>query len=85
MFWAFIQMFIVCNFGEILTNRFGEVDNTIYGCDWYEFPYEIQRVLPIIMMGAQQSVIIEGFANLTCSREAFKKVTDQRMKLKMNE
>lgn len=73
-------MFVVCNFGEIMSNKFYEVDNTIYDCDWYTFPNEIQQIFPIIMMGAQQPVILEGFANLTCTREAFKKVnSDERI------
>lgn len=57
-----------------MSDQFGEVDNIIYGSEWYAFPGDVQRILPIIMMGAQESVILQGFGNLTCSRDAFKKV-----------
>lgn len=82
MFWAFTQMGIVCNFGEIMSNKFGGIDDTIYGCDWYTFPNDIQRMLPIILAGAQQPVILMGFANLTCTREAFKKVGSSTKSIK---
>lgn len=74
IFWAFVQMFIFCNLGENMTTRFSQIDNLIYCCDWYTFPYEIQRILPTVMMSAQQPIIFQGFANLKCTREAFKKV-----------
>lgn len=75
MFWAFFQIFVLCDCGQHVTKKFIEVDNTIYQSDWYAFPDDVQRMLPIVMMGAQESVIIQGFGNLTCTREAFKKVS----------
>lgn len=74
MFWAFFQMFVFCDLGEKLTKRFTEIDSAIYYCEWYTFPVDIQRLLPITMMAAQDAVLITGFANLSCTRQAFKKV-----------
>lgn len=74
LFWAFMQVFVLCDFGENMMNKFGEVNDMIYSKNWYTFPQQIKRVIPIIMMGAQLDVILKGFANLTCTREAFKKV-----------
>lgn len=71
---AFAQMFVFCNFGQKMSDQFSEGDNKIYQTDWYAFPREVQRMLPIIMMGAQEPIIFHGFGNLTCTREAFKKV-----------
>lgn len=73
-FWAFAQMFIFSDPGENVSNRFGNINDTIYYCDWYSFPIEIQRLLPTIMVSTQEAVIIQGFANLSCTRDAFKKV-----------
>lgn len=66
--------FLFCDFGQQVTNQFSEIDDMIYFCDWYTFPEEVQRILPIVMATAEQSVFLEGFANLMCTREAFKKV-----------
>lgn len=43
--------------------------------DWYLFPSEIQRMLPIIMMYAQQPVGIACFGSTTCNRDTFKYVS----------
>lgn len=73
-FWAFVQIFIFCNLGENVSNRFVEIKDMIYYCDWYTFPNGLQKLLPTIMMSAQEPVIIHGFANLSCTRDSFKKV-----------
>lgn len=76
MFWAFMQIFLFCDFGQKVTDQFSEIDDMIYFSDWYTFPKEIQRILPTVLMTAQQPVILEGFANLKCTREAFNKVNN---------
>lgn len=57
-----------------MSNRFSEVGEMIYACDWYTFPNELQRILPTVLMLAHQPVPLEGFVNLKCTREAFKTV-----------
>lgn len=74
IYWSFVQMFIFCNFGENINDHFSRVDDTIYDCDWYTFPKEIQRMLPVVMISAQRPVTLTGFANFSCTRQAFKKV-----------
>lgn len=67
-------MFVFCDLGENVSTQFGQIDNLIYCCDWYTFPKDIQRLLPIVMMAAQEPVVLQGFINLKCTRDAFKKV-----------
>lgn len=74
IFWAVIQMYIFCELGENVTERFSQIPRAIYCCDWYMYPMEIQRALPTVMVAAQQPVVFQGFSNLKCTREAFKKV-----------
>lgn len=74
IFWSSVQMFVFCDLGERVSDQFSQVDNAIYFCDWYKFPKEMQRMLPIIMISSQEPVTLTGFANLSCTREAFKKV-----------
>lgn len=75
MIYAFGQIWIFCEFGESMSNRFSKVDNMIYFCNWYAFPKEIQRMLPIIMVSAQAPITLTGYSNLSCLRDSFKKVT----------
>lgn len=77
MCWTFAQMFIFCELGENVTDQFNQISNAIYSSDWYMFPKEIQRIIPIIAMSAQRPVIIQGFVNLKCTREASSRVNHQ--------
>lgn len=71
--YAFAQIFVFCDFGQTLSNRFTEVYKMIYYCDWYELPRDIQRGLLIMQISSQQSVALTGYANLDCKRQSFKK------------
>lgn len=74
IFWSFTYIFLFCNFGENVTSKFLAIDHAINECDWYLFPYDVQRMLPTIMMSTQKPLILCGFANVVCTREAFKRV-----------
>lgn len=74
IFWSFFSIFMICDFGEKVSNRFDDIADVLCQLQWYELPNEVQRVLPIIMMSAQQPVIIGGFGNILLRREVFKKV-----------
>lgn len=75
MFWSFVQVFMFCDFGENVTGGFEELNDAILENDWYTFPIGIQRMFPIIMISIQKTVILHGFGNIPCTREAFKKVS----------
>lgn len=82
-FWSVIQIFMFCEFGKCVTDLFDGIPNIIFESEWYTFPIEIQKILPTLMVASQQPVVIQGFANLQCTREAFKKV-DKYLKVKLN-
>lgn len=50
------------------------LDEKLCHCKWYLLPLKMQRIYAIVMINAQQRMVIEGFANTHCTREAFKKV-----------
>lgn len=72
--WTILQIFIFCELGNRITDRFNKIPNVIYHRNWYTFPKEIQRITPLILMAAQQPVTLTGFANLKFTRESFRKV-----------
>lgn len=74
--WSFGQIFLFCNLAENVTIQYEELEDTIYQCDWYLFSADVQKILPTIIMCAQDPVIIKGFGVL-CTREVFKKVNFQ--------
>ena len=73
--WTFTTIFFVCELGEKVTHQFNLFNEEICNCDWFLFPIEIQRIFLIVLLGAQQPAVIQGYANTTCTRDTFKNVT----------
>lgn len=73
--YSFGIVFGLCEFGQRMTNAFEEIEDEIETFDWYFFPYELQRMLPMILMVTQQPVEIECFGSISSLREYFKKVS----------
>lgn len=61
--------------GQRVTDEFEKLNHEINEFDWYLFPPQIQRLLPIIMIWTQQEVEFECFGSILCTRETFKKVS----------
>lgn len=74
MFWSFMQMFVICNFGGHVNSGFEEISGTLYECDWYTFPHKFQKDITMIMQVTQKPVL-RGSGNLPCSREGFSEVS----------
>lgn len=75
VFWSFAFTLFFCEFGQRVTNEFEKLNDMIDELDWYTFPIEIQRMLPIIMIAAQEPVVIRGYGNIACVREVFGQVS----------
>lgn len=73
-FWAVALVFIVCEFGQQFTNAFDKFNIALGQLHWYLLPVDIQRMLSIVIINAQQPIFISCFGNITCGRETFKKV-----------
>lgn len=71
---VFFAVIVACEFGQRLTNAFNEINDLIDQFQWYRFPSNMQRILPIALIIAQKPVSIEFFGSFSCSRELFRKV-----------
>lgn len=67
-------MFVICELGERLIIAYDEMGCEIERFNWYLFSIEIQRILPIVMIGAQESVRVRCFGSISTNRVAFKQV-----------
>lgn len=71
--WILLILFLLCNSGGFVTGAFGEID--IYEqCDWYLFPRNVKRMLPIIITICQKRTVVQGFGNILCTRETYARV-----------
>lgn len=75
VYWTLGTDFFYCEFGERMSEPFEKIDDAIDQLDWYTFPNEIKRMLPIIIMNVHETVDISAFGSISCSRETFKKVS----------
>lgn len=76
MLWVIFLLFISCELGQRVSNEFDEIDDGVSALNWYRFPKNIWRVIPLIMTDTQQAVRINCFGkNITCTREIFQKVS----------
>lgn len=74
-FTAFSLVFFTCELGQRFSSGFDALNDRVVRLKWYSFPRDVQRMLPIIMLGVQQPVTIECFGSIVCSRETFKRVS----------
>lgn len=73
--YAFGMIFLVCELCTRASDAFEEINDMIGTFDWYLFPDNINRLLPTIIILAQQSVMIDCFGSLGCNRDGFKRVS----------
>ena len=71
---SFILVFITCEIFGKISNDFDTISDIMDQFKWYLFPVEVQRILPTILMHAQQPVNINCFGSIPCNRETFKQV-----------
>lgn len=62
--------------GEMLMRKFNEFNDAFYQCKWYFFSIEMQKMLLIVIANTQQPIFVQGFGNISCTRDSFKKVAD---------
>lgn len=73
--YAFVAVFIICDLGQRLTDAFEEDRDELLTFDWYLFPLEIRRLLPNILIGTQQPVVLDCFGSICVLRSTFNEVS----------
>lgn len=74
IFWSYVFIFIYCEFGQRVNAAFAKLNDVLGQFDWYSYPKNIQRMLPMIIGGIQQPVNIQGYGDFPCNRLAFQNV-----------
>lgn len=80
---TFVIVVVICELSGRLTYRFDDIDYIMTHFKWYLFPIEIQKILPTILINAQERVVIECFGSIPCDRETLKKVIINMNKLNL--
>ncbi|XP_031619024.1 uncharacterized protein LOC116338096 [Contarinia nasturtii] len=75
LFWTFAFLFLYCYRGEEVSYAFEELADEISQCEWDSFPYQLQRILPTVLIAAQDSVQIKTYG-YACTHERFQKIVN---------
>lgn len=76
--YSFAFIFIICDVCQRTTNAFDEILDEVIQSDWYLFPKEIKRILPMILLELQQPTVMKLFGNISGCRDTFKRVSSIR-------
>lgn len=74
VFYSFAVLLLACELGQRFNLAFDECSTTVEQLEWYSFPLDVQRLLPLILNFTQQPIEIKCFGSVACDREAFKYV-----------
>lgn len=74
IFHPFGLLFVACELGQRVNLAFDECKEIIGQFEWYRFPKDTQRMLPLILHFTQQPIDIKCFGSAALDRVTFKKV-----------
>lgn len=72
--WSFALVLGACEFGHKLNDAYEQIDDKIVQFNWYHFPTDVRKMLPLFMGSAQQMIDLSVFGSIACDRENFKNV-----------
>lgn len=67
------MFFLLCDYGDKVTNRFALLGDSYYNLLWYCLPVNQQKYIILSILNAKTPIYLEGSA-IHSTREAFKKV-----------
>lgn len=74
--WAIFNtwIFMFCYFGEVVKDQCESVGDRVYQCQWYLFPIEVRKKLPLMLAITQSPLHMQGLFNIQCTLNLFTKV-----------
>lgn len=72
---AISSLFVACELGQRVSDAFQEISDIVDEFNWYRFPNELNRLLPVIMAVVQKPVEVDVFGKITCCRYILKTVS----------
>lgn len=76
VFWSFVGVFAVCEFGQKMSNSFDKIEYESGQLRWYYFPIRIHQMMPTFIVVAQQPIELLIIESVSCDRITFKQVKE---------
>lgn len=74
-----IWLYMVCSFGDRVTNRFVEINDLMYSSVWYLYPIKLRKYPYMVILIANKPVYLKAYPSFYCTLETFKKVFNDPM------
>lgn len=68
--------FLLCNYGESVTNAFESIHPAIYQTSWHTCPLDVQKAVALMLRASEDRIHIKGYASIICSLAMFKQVSN---------
>lgn len=68
-----VLFYMLCNFGDEVTDAFLDLNESIYDLLWYQLPVDQQKYVILMIFNANHPVYLEGLV-IRSVRETFRKV-----------
>lgn len=68
-------LLFTCEMGHRFRDAFSDMNDALGQLNFYLFPIDIQRILPTVIMYAQEPLNVGFFGSLSATREQFKQVS----------
>lgn len=76
------MIFVLCEFGEKVGAVFEEISIAVDQLNWYLFPIGTRKLLPTVLIVAQEPVGLDIFGSISCNRRTFKEVKSRNLSSK---
>lgn len=67
--------YLFCFCANYVVDKINTLGNKVYSSNWYDYPHEWQKYIPVIVARSQQTVEFTGFNFIPCSLVTFGKVS----------
>lgn len=66
---------LYCYYGKVATDSFDIMGNTLYECNWYRLPLNLQKYFILMIQNAQKSIFYKASGIAILNMETFTKVS----------
>lgn len=69
-----MNIFLYCFFGSLATKSFEKMNDSLFECDWFELPVNLQKYFIIMIQNTQHPIFYHGFGMAVMNLETFLQV-----------
>lgn len=68
---ALLWPFLFCHFANSVTDEITRLGFTVYNSNWYDFPNDLQKYIPLVIIRSREPVYFTGLGLIRCTLKVF--------------